>query len=235
MRNSLKNTLLNTFLAIPILLGAKTERVCAVTSDWGKSPLPQVLKEPNPEFKEAKLWLEQLGKRQREAKSFLLRFEAEGFDAEGEKLTSFKGSLLSGDSGRFRLEYSKNLIVCDGKTLWQYFSQTRQLILRNAQDAKDSKTAGGILLRYLHAQPLQAKRVPQGLQIMLDAKSSGENLDSLTLLLDDKNHSVIQVETVDPTGTRLIYIVKTLKLEAKVRPKDFEAPKPSGAEIVDMR
>jgi outer membrane lipoprotein-sorting protein len=183
---------------------------------------------------EARAALEKLAKKHGSAKTFSLKFEAAALGPDGEPLPKSKGTLLSGDSGRFRLEHAQGVVVCDGATLWQYFPSTRQVIVRSAGDMAGAGTAGGVLLRFLGADPLRAQKIRGGLRVNLDPASAGENLDSLVLILGP-GPAVRRVETWDPAGGRVEYAVKSLKLGVRTRARDFAAPNPPGAEVVDMR
>ena len=143
-----------------------------------------------------------------------------------------KGSLLAADSGRFRLESAAGIVVCDGKTLWQYFPANKQVILKDASEAGES---GGILLRFLEARALYAQRRDGLLRVTLDPGSVGQNLDSLVLNLDPEKSAVTSVESQDPTGSRVTYVVKSLRYGVTVSRKDFTFQAQKGAETVDMR
>ncbi len=184
-------------------------------------------------LRDAKLVLEKLAQQHREAKSFSLKFESRAVGADGEFLPGNKGSLVSADSGRFRLEHAQGVVVCDGKTLWQYVPENKQVLLR---DASDAGSAGGVLLRFLQAKPLRAVRQGAGLlRVVLDPASVGENLDSLILTIDDVKSVVREVDSQDPAGNRVLYAVKSLRYDENPRPGLFVFKAPKGVEIVDMR
>ena len=184
-------------------------------------------------WRDARRALDVLAKQHRAAKNFSFRFESHATGSDGETMHSGKGSLLAADSGRFRLEYAGSSVVCDGATLWQYFPANRQVILKQASEAG---TAGGILMRFLQAKPLRAERTHDGfLRILLDPASVGESLDSLIVTVDADKPAIRSVETQDPAGNRVAYLVKSLRYDIYPANKAFTFQVPTGVETVDMR
>ncbi len=185
-------------------------------------------------LKEAREILSRMVEKQRAAKTVLIRFEVGSIGPDGDPLPKTAGSLLSADSGRFRLVHAQGVVVCDGRTLWQYSPANKQVMVKSAADAIPSG-AEGALLRFLGAKALRAERAKNRLRVALDPEGTGESLDSLVLILDPGGFGLRQVETVDPAGARVVYSVKSLKLGARVRAGDFSFAPPAGAETVDMR
>ena len=184
-------------------------------------------------WREARRVLDGLAKQHGAAQNFFLKFESRATGSDGEAMASSKGSLSVSDSGRFRLESATAVVVCDGKTLWQYFSANKQVIVKQAAEAG---AAGGILLRFLQAKPLRAERGHGGsLRIILDPGSVGERLDSLILTVDPDKSVIRSVETQDPAGNRITYLVKSLRYDTHPGNKAFTFQIPAGVETVDMR
>ena len=184
-------------------------------------------------WRDAKRVLDGLAKRHREAKSFSLKFESRATGSDGEPMPPGKGSLQVADSGRFRLESASGVVVCDGAILRQYFPANKQVIVKQASEAG---AAGGILLRFLQARPVNARRGQGGsLRIVLDPGSVGENLDSLILTVEADKPSIRSVETQDPAGNRVTYLVKSLRYDTHPNNKTFTFQPPAGVETVDMR
>ncbi len=184
-------------------------------------------------WRDAKRVLDGLAKQHRASKNFSLKFETRATGSDGGLMPSSKGTLLVADSGRFRLESATGVVVCNGSTLWQYFPANKQVIVKQASEAGE---AGGILLRFLQAKPLRAGRERgSSLRILLDPSSVGQSLDSLILTIDTDKPAVRSVETQDPAGNRLTYLVKSLRYDTHPNNKTFTFQAPAGVETVDMR
>lgn len=220
------------FFGVYMLLGMKASRFsplvfCAffVFSTFSAEAEAPVLRDG----REA---LEVLAQRHREAAAFSLSFESRAIGADGNPMPAAKGTLVAADSGRFRLRYAQGTIVSDGKTLWQYFPSTDQVVLRAATE---SGTAGGVLLRFLQARAVKAEKKGGAFRLVLDPASVGENLDSLILTLSPDAATVRSVETQDPAGNRVVYRITSLRYDARPGRGTFTFRIPAGVEVVDMR
>ncbi len=184
---------------------------------------------------EARRTLAHLIERQRQSPCVKLRFASQTTGPDGGALPKTQGALWIADSGRFRVEHAGNVVVCDGRTLWQYVPANRQVIIKNAPDAAPGAESG-MLLRFLGARPLAAERAGRGLlRVTLDPKAAEDNLDSLHVLLGTQPPALRRVETVDVTGARTEYEILACDYAARPRPDEFTFTPPSGVETVDMR
>ena len=181
---------------------------------------------------EARAALEALSTRHSTAASVSLAFESRAIGADGNPMPAVKGTLVTADSGRFRLTHAQGTVVCDGSTLWQYFPSTRQVVIRSAAAAGG---AGGVLPRFLQARAVKAEKTGGALRIVLDPASVGESLDSLVLTLTPGAEAVKLVETQDPAGNRVEYALTSLRYDARPGRAAFTFKIPAGAEVVDMR
>jgi hypothetical protein len=86
-------------------------------------------------LKEARTALESLSSKNRAAPSVSFVFTSRVMGADGSWLPPAKGSLVTADSGRFRLRHAQGTVVCDGVTLWQHFPSTKQVVIRPARVA----------------------------------------------------------------------------------------------------
>jgi len=185
------------------------------------------------ELREAQTVLGSLAKKHRAAPVFSLVFEARAEGADGNLMPASKGTLTAADSGRFRLQHAQGTVVCDGKTVWQYFPSTKQVVIKDAADAGE---AGGVLLRFLQARALRAEAVRGGLlRVVLDPSSVGESLDSLIVTVSPSEVSARRVQTQDPAGNRVEYALKSLRYDARPGRNAFVFKLPAGVEVIDMR
>jgi outer membrane lipoprotein-sorting protein len=184
-------------------------------------------------LKEARTALEALSAKNRNAASVSLAFTSRVMGADGNWTPSSGGSLVTADSGRFRLKHAQGTVISDGRTLWQHFPSTKQVVIRAA--TRDGGNAGGVLLRFLQAKALSADRAAGGLRITLDPASVGENLDSLVITLSSDVATVRRVETQDPAGNRAEYAVTSLRYDGRPGRGAFTFKVPDGVEVVDMR
>lgn len=185
-------------------------------------------------LKDARTALETLSAQNRAASSVSLVFSSRIMGADGSWTVPTQGSLVTADSGRFRLKHAQGVVISDGATLWQHFPSTGQVVIRRAS-RDNGGAAGGVLLRFLQARAVAASRVSGALRIVLDPASVGENLDSLVLTLSPDATKVRRVETQDPAGNRAEYTVSSLRYDGRPGRATFTFKVPDGAEVVDMR
>jgi outer membrane lipoprotein-sorting protein len=192
----------------------------------------------SPVLREAREALEALAQKHRDAAAVSLAFESRALGADGNPMPPVKGTMVMADSGRFRLRHAQGTVVSDGVTLWQHFPATRQVVIRPAADAAGAGGAGGVLLRFLQARAVKAQR-PDGaagtLRVVLDPASVGESLDSLVLTLSPDGTIVRRVDTQDPAGNRVEYVLTSLRYDARPGRAAFTFKIPAGAEVIDMR
>lgn len=212
--------------AVPSLCGAVSLLLLALA--------PAGFAAEAPALKEARAALESLTEKHRDAQAVSLVFESRAEGADGNLMPPVKGTLVTADSGRFRLQHAQGTVVCDGVTLWQYFPSTRQVVIRPAAQANG---AGGVLLRFLQARAIKAEHAGRdgALRVVLDPASVGESLDSLVLTLSSDGAVVRRVETQDPAGNRVTYVLTSLRYDARPGRAAFTFKVPAGAETVDMR
>jgi outer membrane lipoprotein-sorting protein len=176
-----------------------------------------------------------LAAKHRAAPAFSLTFTSRAMGADGNPMPPVRGTLVAADSGRFRLTHAQGVVVSDGRTVWQHFPSTRQVVIRSANPAGEAAGMGGVLLRFLQARAVDAAPEAGGLRVALDPASVGESLDSLVLRLSSDGAAVRGVETQDPAGNRVSYTVSSLRYDARPGRAAFTFKVPAGTEVVDMR
>ena len=220
------------FLIPSTFAETKTAPKSAAASKPAAAPAPSGVVDSK-ELRDAQAVLAGLAKKHRAAPVFSLVFEARAEGADGNPMPASKGSLTGADSGRFRLQHAQGTVVSDGKTVWQYFPATKQVVIKNASEASE---AGGALLRFLQARALRAEAVKGGLlRVVLDPSSVGESLDSLVVTVDPGESAVRRVLTQDPAGNRVEYTLKSLRYDARPGRNAFVFKLPAGVEVIDMR
>lgn len=175
----------------------------------------------------------------REAKDLSFRFRADVYTAALDKNDSYEGKLLLKDSTRFRLEIPGGTYVSDGATFWEYHPQTKQVVIRSAKDMQDKPLPGEVLLRFLDSEPVSAGKAVSGgkefLDLRLDPSKAMKNLDSLDVLLDERDYSLHRIASRDVSGNLAEYTLVSVKRNKGLKPKEFTFAIPKGTDVVDMR
>lgn len=175
----------------------------------------------------------------RGAKDLSIRFKAEVYNAALDRSDAYEGRLLLKDSTRFRLEIPGAAYVSDGRDFWEYHAKNKQAVVRPAADLEDRPLPGDVLLRFLDSAPRSASRGGEGggtyLELELDPSRAMKNLDSLSVRLDPKDHSVRRIASRDASGNEAVYTLLSVKRNTGLKDKEFAYDPPKGAEVVDMR
>ncbi|MBP5187559.1 MAG: outer membrane lipoprotein carrier protein LolA [Fibrobacterales bacterium] len=152
---------------------------------------------------------------------------------------SQKGSLLLGDTTKFRLTLPGTVMATDGKVYWEYREATKQALLRNHADMPSNFQPAKMLFQYLECEPVSLEEVREGgralLKLSLNPTRRMGTLKSIAVWLDAKSGAPARIRTVDDSGNETTYGIRSLKAGAKVRDSDFAYAKKEGTEEVDLR
>lgn len=188
---------------------------------------------------EARATLRQAVVFHRQARDIAFKFEAEVYNADLDKRDSYRGRLLLKDSTRFRLEIPGGTYVSDGKAFWEYHPKNNQAVVRDAAEMAGQPLPGEVLLRFLDSEPLSVARVKSGgkevLELRLDPARAMKSLDSLSVQLDRKDHSLRRIASRDVNGNQSVYTLLSVKRNGGIKDREFAFTPPKGVEVVDMR
>lgn len=175
----------------------------------------------------------------RQARDIAFKFEAEVHHSDLDKRDTYQGRLLLKDSTRFRLEIPGATYVSDGETFWVYHQKNEQVVVRAASEMAGQPLPGEVLLRFLDSEPLSVARVKAGgkeiLELRLDPSRAMKNLDSLSVQLDRKDHSLRRIASRDVNGNESVYTLLSVKRNGGIKDREFVFTPPKGVEVVDMR
>lgn len=197
--------------------------------------IPSGAEAPDPEAKAA---LKKAVVFHREAKDLALQFEAEVWNEDQERSDKYRGKLLLKGADRFRLEIPGGTYVSDGKSLWEYHPKNKQAILRSASEP-GHPMPGEVLLRFLDADPISVRKAKvEGkdcLELRLDPAKAMKSLDSLSVFLDRRDHSLKRMVSRDVSGNEARYTLVSVKRDGGIKDREFTFTPPKGVEVVDMR
>lgn len=152
---------------------------------------------------------------------------------------SQKGSLLLGDTTRFRLTLPGTVMATDGKIYWERRDATKQVLLRNHADMPSNFQPAKMLFQYLECEPVSLEEAKEGgrrlLKLELNPTRRMGTLRALSVWLDAKSGAPVRIRTADDSGNETTYAIRSLKAGAKVRDADFAYVKTDGFEEVDLR
>jgi outer membrane lipoprotein carrier protein len=157
----------------------------------------------------------------------------------GKTLTS-RGRVLFKRPGRMRWEFvepEKQTIVADGKELWVYQPDHRQVLKAPFRGAFQSSTPVSFLLGVGKlSEEFQASLLPDdpkgAIRVKLVPKQSAE-IGTLVLTVEPKTYDLVAAEVTDPLGniTRLTF--SNLKRGVGVDDEQFVFRVPPGVDVVE--
>jgi outer membrane lipoprotein carrier protein len=161
------------------------------------------------------------------------------FYAESPDIVSQQGSLLVADKDRFKLDIAGIKFYSDGKSLWQYNVEQKQVLIKDVEDLSSSLHPSELLFKYLNCK---AEKIGEGdfsgkklwVLTLNPAKYAGQ-FTKMEVWLSKQDFSPVRLFTVDPAGNASWYNIVNLKVVKKVNDDDFRYKAIKGVDEIDMR
>lgn len=150
-----------------------------------------------------------------------------------------KGKLLLEKGNKYRIDTADKVFVTNGKTSWVYLPGSRQVLIDNFRDDKNTITPDKFLLNIpsdYFAVLLSTKKSDNGNEytLRLTPKSDNSFIRSIKVVVDS-GWTVKSAEVSDMNDTRYTYTVDNLQINTGIPNSEFEFVPPKGAQIVDLR
>lgn len=167
------------------------------------------------------------------------RFEQVQHDEDGEVLQTSSGQLWLARPGKFRWSYEKpyrQLMVCDGKTLWHYDPDLAQVTVRPAGATLQGTPAQlltdrGALERHFTVEHLGAAAGADHLR--LQPKAQDSDFKSVELWLRDGVPQ--RMRFTDPLGGVSEVRFTDIRTNARIDPAQFRFEVPPGTEVISAQ
>jgi outer membrane lipoprotein carrier protein len=164
---------------------------------------------------------------------------SETYAPPGQIRRTESGTLLLRKPGRMRWEYSQpkgKLYISDGKYLWLYTPDTKQVEKMNLKESDDMRAPLAFLLGKLHFQKefrnIQAH--PEGDDQRITAEPATDNLPySAVEFVVAPDYSIREVKVTGFDKSVLTFRFDQEKVNPALESKLFEFRAPPGAEIVE--
>jgi outer membrane lipoprotein-sorting protein len=156
------------------------------------------------------------------------------------KETQAGSILLSG--AKYRLAIAGQEIICDGKTVWTYMKEAKEVQVNdvdpNAEGIKPSEIftmyEKGFLYKFVDEKKVAGK-VQQNLELTPTDKT--KEFFKIKLTVDKASKQIVKSIIFDKNGNRYTYSIKTFSPNFAVNTGSFmfDAKKFPGVEVVDLR
>jgi outer membrane lipoprotein carrier protein len=152
---------------------------------------------------------------------------------------TIEGTLYLKKGNKYRIETEDKTIVTDGKTSWIYMPESKQVVVDNFRDDKNTVSPDKFLLSvpsdyYVVLISSKLTSTDTTYTLRLTPKSDNSFIRSIKLIVTG-NWTVRSAEISDMNDTQYTYTVKELKVNSGLPDSKFEFNPPKGARVVDLR
>jgi len=155
-----------------------------------------------------------------------------------EKQESKSGRMQLAPGDRFRVEMGSATWACDGQTVWQYSSQTNQVVVKRLLDFDISSHPSQMLATYVRGydyRVLEEDERQATLQWEADSAQASASYRLITLTFDKRKGVVSSLVVIDRHGNQSTYTFKRTAFGESMPRSTFEFAIPKGADVLDER
>lgn len=150
---------------------------------------------------------------------------------------SYSGTLLSkGD--KYKLNISKQEVICDGKTVWTFLKDANEVQISEVEPNDDSFTPTKLLTNYTKDYKSKFIQEKGNVQIIeLYPIKKGRSFIKVQLSIDKPKQQVMKFVIFDKNGSTFTYAISKFTPDLTIADKEFifnKADHP-GVEVNDMR
>ena len=148
------------------------------------------------------------------------------------KKTSARGKIYLGEGNKFRVELEKNLIVCDGKTFWNFKEKENKVIINNFDPEEPSSFSIKTILNEYPKKCTQEEE--NGVIILTPKENSGLDFTKAEIWVKDNN--LIEKIRIDyPSYGDFEISLSNYRLNEIIPSSKFTFTPPEGSKIIDLR
>lgn len=181
--------------------------------------------------------LEEVSKKAKSCKSIKVEFSYTMVNAKARINEEKTGTLIvSGD--RYKMSAAGQTVICDGKTIWTYISESNEVQVNALENKDDALTPSKLLTSYNSSYKSKIiKSDDPAVESVELIPNEGKNFTKAILGIDKVKKQVKSFTLFDKSGNTFTYRIKTYLTDTPVTDADFtfDARKFPGVEVIDMR
>ena len=140
----------------------------------------------------------------------------------------------------FRLDLDEQTLVTDGRTMWSYTQDDRQVVIQDYDERQVGFSVGQLFTDYLRVFRATGatKATISGVQydvLSLRPRASGSAVRDATLYVRSSDAVPTRVRVHDRNGGTLQFDVSNVRLNRSLASSLFRFDAPRGTEVVDLR
>ena len=178
-------------------------------------------------------------KKYRSLKSLSMDFikitRSEIFEAE----SKIKGKMILKNPDKFIIQTKAETIVCDGKFVWNYSVENKQVIKNFVNRSKNMFWPNQYLsnFRSEYIPRLEGEEKvnrTKCFKLLLSPKKDSVFIKRMTIWVDEKNLLAKKLEYKDANDNEVVLIFQHIKTNRKIKDSEFIFQAPAGVEELDL-
>ncbi len=150
-----------------------------------------------------------------------------------------EGKMLFENPDKFKIETEDEAIISDGKFVWSYSAENKQVIKNRADRSQD------FFKPYQYLSDFRSRYVPQlsgeeridrteCFQLLLSAKTKDAFIRKMMVWVDKKSLLAKRLEYEDSNDNHVTLTFRHIKINRKIKDSEFTYQTPPGVEEVDL-
>jgi len=153
---------------------------------------------------------------------------------------TLNGTLYLKKGDRYRVETSNQMIITDGKTVWTYSLDKKQVLVDRLEKSKENPLPRDLILKYTHdfkPRLLRSEKIGAADCYVLAMTPRDENafVQTVTAWIDKSTWLALRIEQVDINDNKTVYLLKNAQRNLPLADGLFSLNIPDDVEVVDMR
>lgn len=149
------------------------------------------------------------------------------------------GTLAAAKGDRYRIETDDQVIVTDGKTVWNFSKENNQVLIDHMGKSADAPLMRDLMVRYAEGYVAELKgqeAVHGSTCYLVELRAKGEEfITTVTLWVDRTLWIPVRVRQVDVNENVNLYELQGVEVNVPLPASLFSFQVPPGAEVIDVR
>jgi len=144
---------------------------------------------------------------------------------------SLKGKFTFQKENNFRIEFARQIIISDGKTIWNYNRGMKRVVISLFENEPSAFSVNAFVTEY----PAKCKVETVGKYTIKMTPLSDDVQFNSVLIKYNKNYVIKYIEVEDFSETKYTVSLYNVHLNVQLRKEEFTFTPPEGIQIVDFR
>ena len=156
-----------------------------------------------------------------------------------EKPSLVQGKMLLKNPVKFRIETKDEIIVCDGKYVWDYSVENKQVV-KNLVDKSESMFKPNQYLSNFRTDYIPSligeekiDKIPC-FKLLLSSKQEDTLIKKMTIWVDKQRYLARKIEYKDSQDNDIVLEFKHIQVDRKIKDTEFVFQAPAGVEELDL-